>query len=248
VYLAGSFRTTIGIGGAGSVTSSGAADGFVAALDATTGAAVTTFSGDGIQTLGGTNEDGLRTPLVLGSTLYLSGNFWSTDATIGGTGTFSSQGFRDACVLALDAATGAAKTSFNGTGVQTFAGTNQDVGRWVVASGGVIYLVGNFFSSDAGIGGLGTVASIAGSDDVMIVALDASTGAPVTGFSGDGVQTFGGSAGEGGGFVSAATFGNTIFISSNFASTDAGVGGTGVRSPTVHSKQTLFPTRSPSGR
>jgi len=60
-------------------------------------------------------------------------------------------------VLALDAVSGAPLASFRDDGVETFGGTGYDGATDVVIAGNRAWVLGGFDSSDAGVGGVGTV-------------------------------------------------------------------------------------------
>ncbi len=239
LYLAGSFSGTAQIGGSGqAVSSSGLNDAFVLALDATTGLAKPAFglNSSGVQTYGGSTGNDYAFGLAAsGTTVYCTGYFGSTTAQIGGAGpSVSKSGADDAFVIALDATTGAAQTAFglSSSGIQTFGGTDEDIGSGVLVSGGTLYVTGSFASASAKIGGTGPGISSAGSGgngDAFVLALDPATGvAKSFGINSSGIATFGGSAYDTG--YSMAVNGTTLYVAGFFQSEDARVAGTG---PTV---------------
>jgi len=226
VYVAGEFSSPdAGVGGAGAIGTIGNEDCFVLALDAATGAAKTAFSGDGVQVFGGSQREDAEGITVSGGVVYVTGEFRSPNAGIGGAGGLSSLGDADCFVLALDAATGAARTSFSGDGIQVFGGSDDEMGEGLVAAGNKIYVVGKFSSSDAGVGSTGSIAT-AGGYDIFVLALSTADGSAFTPFSGDGVQTFGGT-GDDLGDAGIAWSGGVLYVAGGFASSDAGIGGTG---------------------
>ena len=183
---------------------------------------------------------------------------WTQTLAAGGAGLVVGNGVvfvvgtldANACVWALDAATGAPKPGwgFNGTGVQTFGGNgftnyvgdtfDNDAGRAIAASpdGSTVYVAGTFYGASARVGGTGPVVPTSGGAnyDAFVMALDAATGAPRAGFgvNGSGVQTFGGSANVYAGTSSEegtviATYGNTVYVGGQFGTTNAGIGGIG---------------------
>lgn len=229
VYVTGTISGSgLTIGGSGSISSLGSSDAFVLALDATTGAALSAFSGDGLQLFGGSSVGAIGFDLAeAGGVLYVAGDFQGSDAGIGASGTISSSAGNDAFILALDASSGAAVGTFNTTGVVTLGGSGSEIATGICISGGVAYVCGHFDSSNTGINGMGSLQS-AGGADVFILALNATTGTPVTAFSGDAIQTFGGTADDGafrGVKVGANT--NTVFVTGYFESGDASIGGSG---------------------
>lgn len=130
IYVAGSFRGSAQVGGAGTAeVSAGSFDAFVLSLDTATGVANTAFGGNGVITFGGTGVAGASGVAVSGTRVYVVGGFQGS-AQVGGAGTaeVSAGGSfdSDAFVLSLDAATGAADTAFGGNSVMTFGGTGDD--------------------------------------------------------------------------------------------------------------------------
>jgi hypothetical protein len=233
VYLTGDFAgASAGVGGTGSIASSGSQNAFVLALNATTGAAVSSFGVGGVQKFGGTGGDGGNGIAASGNTLYVTGGFASTNAGVGGTGSIASLGSGDAFVLALNATTGAAVSGFGVGGVQKFGGTGSEAGTSIVTSGTNVYVAGWLSSANAGIGGIGTIAA-AGYQDACIFALDANTGAAISTFGKGGVQTFGGSGNNSEYATGIAAHGTSVYTTGIFASTDAGIGGTGSYDSTI---------------
>lgn len=238
VYATGSFQSSDAqIGGAGTMIGSvgGSQDAFVIALNASNGAAKSGWgvSGSGIQTLGGTGGDVGSGVATDGTSVFVSGSFNSSDAQIGGTGTAAGSvgATTDAFVIALNASNGAAKSGWGiaGSGIQTFGGTGNDIGSGVTTDGASVYATGSFDSSNAQIGTAGTiVGSVGGTTDAFVIALNASNGAAKSGwgFSGSGIQTFGGTGSDSG--TAVAMVRSNVYVHGNFTSTDAGVGGLGI--------------------
>lgn len=202
VYVAGqssSYDARIGLNGP-IVVPAGDTDAFVVALDKETGAAANWgLGGSGIQMFGGSVDDRAFGVASDGTNVYVAGHFYSNNAQIGGAGlSVATTGVADAFVIALDAATGlAANWGLSGSGIQTFAGTNDDFGRAVAADGAAVYMAGYFASTNAKIGGAGTAIGTSGSQDGFVIALDAATGAALGwGRSASGIQTFGGSTAQ----------------------------------------------------
>lgn len=239
LYVNGDYEgLTLGIGAAGAGQSQGVGDGFVAALNATTGAALTAFDTDGLITYGGNTNDYARGLALQGGTLYVLGTYESTNFRFNLQGTTFSRlgsGLSDVFVAAVDGTTGAPKNSFSGDGIQTFVGTHTEKAYGIAATSDTVYIAGDFNSADAGIGGAGTIAvAMAGSaQDVFVLALNTSDGSPRTSFGGDGVRLFGSGGFE---FVHGMTLlDGKIYvvgeISGNFAKID-GIGN-GVERPTL---------------
>jgi hypothetical protein len=205
VYVTGRFTgSDAGIGGTGSVQSSGSGDCFVVALSDTDGSAVTAFDTDGVQIFGGANDDLGRDIVAYGSNVYVTGEFNSSDAGIGGTGGVSTAGGADCFVLALKIADGASD------GVQTFGGTGADSGFSTAAGGGAVYAVGRFDSDDAGIGGAAGVD--AEGTDCFVMALATSSNA-------SGLQLFGGTSYDEG--TGVAVYGGSVIFCGNTQSSNA---------------------------
>ncbi len=213
------------IGGAGGYAApTQSVDGFILALDATTGAGEINFGqSDGIQIVGG--DAAMATALLLSSgTLYVTGQF------SGHLANQTSAGNSDAFVLTLDPTTGNRMTSFGiniSSGVARFGGSANDVGLSMATDGTTLYVAGSFLSTDAKVAGAGPTLATAGGQDAFVWAMDAGTGAAQTNFgiSSSGVQTFGGTGDE---FAyGIAISGSTLYVAGSCASTNAGLGGTG---------------------
>lgn len=196
LYVAGEFMSSnTGIGSAGTLACTGARDVFIAALDATSGAAVTAFSGDGLQRIGGTQLDNLDGLVAEDTTLYLVGDFTGLVLGIDGAGTMQSVGGTDVFVAALTRSTGAAKPGFGTGGLQRIGGSHQDHGRAMVLASGTLVIAGEVWSNNLGIGGAGSLGS-RGLDDGLLIGLDAGTGAAAAGFGSGGLLRFGGAGGD----------------------------------------------------
>src|SRR5262249_18519550 len=117
---------------------------------------------------------------------YVTGWFSGTVDFNPGTGADMKTSFGDTDVFI---------TRFNADGsyawTQTFGGTYDDYAIGIAISDASIYVTGGFNSTDAGVGGTGSITS-SGSFDAFVLALDATTGAAQSGFGSRGVQKFGG--------------------------------------------------------
>lgn len=227
IYVVTTFQSidaTLGDGASASpgalsrVASQGSFDVAILALNASTGAPVTTFGGgDGIVTFGGTGTEGARSITIHAGTLYASGALGSSDAGIDGPGT-NSTATGDIFVLALDAATGAPRTSFGNLGVRVFGepGKSQTPGE-IAVSGPTLYLAGTFEGTTGTPG--------AGGRDAFVAALDAASGLNVPTFSVDGIQSLGGSDIDGA--TGCAVNNGIVYVSGSFRSTNFGIGGSG---------------------
>jgi len=126
VYVSGSFRSTnLGIGGAGSISTSGISDGFVAALNVSDGSPFTGFGINGIVKVGGSGgSETIDRVLVSDNVLYCSGYGSTPNLSINGTfPDFSLLGFFDAYLIALNSYTGGPLESFgNGDGLISVGG------------------------------------------------------------------------------------------------------------------------------
>jgi len=236
VYVAGQFSSNnAGIGGTGTITQSGGYDGFLICLDAATGVGFSGFGTGGVQKLTGNSEE-LPRGIVLGTNgrVYVAGFFSSTNMGIGVPGNVSptgSIGSIDGFVLSLDSTTGQGDPNFGAGGIQKFGGTEIDVGSGIsFGNNGRIYLTGKFESTDAGIGGSGSVSSTtAGIYDALILSLDAATGQGDSNFGTGGIQKFGGDQGDEG-FAIAMSPSGVLYVAGLLGSTNAGVGGPGTYS------------------
>jgi len=183
------------------------------------------------QTFGGSGTDLVSAVTVAGGVVYVAGGFDSNDAGFGGLGTISAHsdasnvgaGF----VFAVDAATGAPRTSFHGgVGVQTFgaSGGGRATATSLLAVGTSLYVAGTFDAADFGIDGSGSVDST-GQTDAFVACVDTRTGEPILTFGTSGVQTFGGNGNENARGLASA--GGAVLVGGDTGSTDFGVGGTG---------------------
>jgi len=126
--------------------------------------------------------------------------------------------------LSENALTGAPVTSFSSDGVLTFGGSGDERVVTMAALGTSLYATRFSYSSGAGIDG-GSGFAPQGSKDAFILALNALDGTPITTFSSDGIQSFGGSSDEDGNGI--AVFGQYAWVSGYSGSADAKVGGAG---------------------
>ena len=228
-------NSNAGVGGYGTVPTTGNNDAFVAALNTSDGTAVSGFGTGGFQRIGGANNDEGHAIAITpdDSTLYVAGIFSSTNLGIGGTGTLATTGSaNNTFVAALVASTGAAQTAFNGTGLAKLSSTADVISNQLVASSTNVYIVGQY-SAALQYNGTGTSVSATPNGiggDVFVLALT-SAGATVGGFgvSGSGIGTFGGSSDENA--IDVALSGGSLYVvgymsspHSNFNNVTTGVG------------------------
>ena len=222
VLVAGRFAGTgLGIGALGSAATTGQEDGFVAALDATSGTAITAFSSDGIQTFGGALNDYASAVTVSNGTVYLAGVFSSTDLGIGGAGILATTGNTDALVVALSASDGSARSGFGAAGAQRIGGALNDTGNAIAADAGGVYVAGYFRGTYCGIGGPGNASALGA--DAFVARLDPIAGTAMTGFSEDGFERIGGGADDGALALRIATDGR-LLVAGEMQSWNAGLG------------------------
>ncbi len=224
VYVTGSFEGFAGgVGGSGTLQSvADSQDVFVLALNAGTGAPVQTFGKNGVQTFGGSGAEVASGICVGGSTVYVCGQFQSSDAGIGGAGTFSQAGpsYRnDGFIIALDATSGAAKSGFGTGGMQKIGGTLDDYARAVAYDSGNLYLAGSLGSADATVGGTTTLPAPTGYPDAFLMTLNPTTGAML------GYTHFGGTGSANANAVAVAN--GVIYVAGDFTGTDAQLNGLG---------------------
>jgi len=217
--------TDFGPAGGGILQSVGSASSYVFAINATTGAIIPGFGSNGVQQFDGTGQDGMLGIAASGGFVYATGFFDSTNASFNGVGSISRIGASfSSYVFCLNGTTGQPSAVFSGDGVQIFGGTTlSSQSNDVIVSGGVVYFTGDFQYSDGGLSTPGT--AVANSGDAFIIALDATTGAGIPGFSGDGIMQFGGSGGDNGRALTAS--GSAIFWLGDSGSTDGQLDGAG---------------------
>jgi hypothetical protein len=182
------------------------------------------------QTFGGTANDQIDAIALNNTTLFAVGAFESNDAGFGTVGTISAgsdaNDFGAGFIIALDLATGEPVTAFNGTGAQVFAPNGGGSARATCVStfGSTIYVGGHFGAVGFGIGLNGTINST-GQNDGFVAVLDGASGGPLIGFSGDGIQTFGGNGHE---YVRGVVQRNSrVYVAGEMSSVNFGVGGVG---------------------
>jgi hypothetical protein len=214
--------TAVGIGGGVSGSSGPFLNGYVVALDASSGAARGSFGTSGVSRLESTSGDvSIRASAVLGTTLFVAGKANANLRLNNGIGPTLRQS--DGFIAALDTSSGQLVTSFSGDGFQTFGGDGDEDSINALSLSGGLY-AGGTFEGSAGLGGA-TGVTASGVVDGFVVRLDPATGAPVTAFSGDGIQVLKGSAIDTVQQVSAA--GGRIFVAGSTSSSDLGVGALG---------------------
>ncbi|HLX60887.1 MAG TPA: C25 family cysteine peptidase [Planctomycetota bacterium] len=239
IYACGSFNSsTVRIGGAGpSISQVANLDAYIMALDAATGAAVSSFglSSSGIQTFAGTNSEVAYALALNGSTLYVAGNYAAGNAKIGGTGPIAPGTASGGFVLELDATSGAAKTNFgpNASGIQTFSGGGGALN--IALSATTVYASGYTAGASMQIGGAGPTVPRIGGLDACVVALDAVTGLPNGNFGllSSGIQLIGGGQTEAG--CGMVLNGSSLWVAGAAGSSRVGVGGFGPYDATVSS-------------
>ena len=154
-----------------------ASDAFVLALDAASGANVAGFADGGLKKFGRQFNDEGRDVLLVGGLLYLAGGYGNLyempgynflpaaaedvakpiangDTGIAYYGTLS---YSDAFVLALDPLSGKLATTFSVDGFETFGGSNHDSASAIASFGSRLFMAGESYSKDAGIGGPGSI-------------------------------------------------------------------------------------------
>jgi hypothetical protein len=183
------------------------------------------------QTFGGTGTDLVTAIAVANGVVYVAGSFDSNDAGFGAAGTISAHSdannFGAGFVIAVDAATGAPRSSFHqGTGAQTFGGSGggRAAATALLVVGSNLYVAGTFDSLDFGIGGSGAI-DATGQTDAFVAAIDTRTGESVLTFGAEGVQTFGGNGNENARGLASAN--GVLYVGGDTSSTNFGIGGTG---------------------
>lgn len=205
---------------------------YVLAVDENTGLESATFGTSGMITFGRQFSDEGVALAVAGGVVYVTGSYGNLTqvggyfypyagskgpiATAGGTNKPTSNLakknlHRNAPPNTLNGGANAANATNNLGAVNSFGLPNKLRGG-PVSGNGMFIPIGGF-----GGGGL---------TDAFVLALDAGTGARKTNFSGDGLQTFGGSDSDGG--VAIATSGSNVIVAGFTFSSDAGIGGIGV--------------------
>ena len=226
LYLSGLLASSnLGIGALGTYSSiHNSEDVIIVCLDKDTGLAVPGFGNGGIQTFQGKFNDEPGSILAIDNRVFVSGNFNSPNAGIGGTGAYATLGDYDSFILCLDADTGLPLSGFGNAGVFQFGGTKAEWRPFLSVANGRLYAASQFQSLNAGVGSLGTFSTTALSDG-YILCLDEDTGAPITTFGNNGLQIIAGNGSDYCGMT--AIVGNRLFVTGTFNSSDLGIGGRG---------------------
>ncbi len=245
-YLAGSFSSASAgrdfDPGPGSDLHSGAGN---------TDVAVTRIDADGsygwTATFGGSSNEFATGICVAGDTVYVCGYSRSDHVQIDQSGPSQSNiGEEDGFVLALARADGGAVSGFGTGGMQRVAGSAADQCQAIAADGTRVVVIGEFLSTDLGIGaaaGDGPLAIINDPDDddlndrdVFIASLDPGTGAGLSAFDGDGLLLaashgndygIGVALADGVAYLGGTTWASDFGIGANAGDGDLGADGTG---------------------
>ncbi len=222
LYVAGSFRSIDARIGNGSVvfTSTGGADAYVLALNTADGSAKTAFGTSGLKTLTGAKDEIATCVTASATTVYVGGNFTSASVQVGGAGSaLAGTGTQTAYILALDATTGAAVTTFGmlSTGIQEMTGSGAQTVADLKTTANSLFVCGSFNSPNLQIGGTGTAIPTAGQDDVFVASLSTADGSAQVAFGTGGIQTFGGTGMDDANAMTLAT--NQIYVTGGFQGT-----------------------------
>ncbi len=145
LYVTGSFASvnaSVGFGGPGTIAALGNSSAFILALNTTTGAAIGGFGNQSVQRFGGSGSEVGRGVVVVGSTVYCTGNFSSNNAGIGNFNTFGPTGATDVFIIALKTSDGSAETTFGSQGVQKFGGSINDQAFGIASDGTNLFVTG----------------------------------------------------------------------------------------------------------
>lgn len=123
--------------------------------------------------------------------ILVVGEFASTGAGFGGSGTLTTTGSKDVFVLKLKGTDGSAATNFSTDGQFKWGGTQDERGMSLALDGsGRLLVFGDTASTDAGFDGPGSFAAN-DSSDTFLLRVDAATAAPDTALAGGGVLNVG---------------------------------------------------------
>ncbi|HEY3319275.1 MAG TPA: MBG domain-containing protein [Planctomycetota bacterium] len=209
VYVTGGFDSAnAGLGGSGTLSTTGSTDSFILALNASDGSQIWQ------QKFGGTGSDNARAIALSDGKVLIAGYFGSPDAGVNGTGSLAQAGGWDAFVLALNAADGTEAWKLG------FGGTQYDTALAIAASSGVVYVTGEF-SATANIYGIGSGSMTStGGANTYIWAMNISDGSKIW------MKQFGGNNGNDVG-RGIAVSGSNLYVAGSFESTSVGMDGSG---------------------
>lgn len=227
IFVAGGFvSTNAGFNSTGTTASSGMDDVFIFKLKGSSGLPDLTFNGTGVVTWGGSDHDHVHHVVVdsYGSVL-VSGHFSSNDAGFNGFGSYATTAAHDIMILKVNSK-GQPDPKFGKGGVVTWGGQDVDHSHVLALDNkGSLYVAGHFTSVDAGFNGTGTSAS-QGGDDVVVLKINETTGAPVTTFGNNGAVDWGGSGAEYPDGIVVSKDGS-VYVAGNSDSSNAGFDGPG---------------------
>jgi hypothetical protein len=223
LYVTGSFDgINFGIGAPGALSST-TTTGYVAALNATSGTAVSAFGASGIQRIVSSSRTNGYFIVSSSGALYVAGEFNGNGLGIGAAGTLNSIGSTDVYVAGLVQDTGAALPGFGTSGVIRIGSSGAESVYGLEVGGETLYAVGNFSGSGLGIGAAGSVNSVGGTN-TFLAAVSKATGLSLGTFGTAGLQTVGGANT----FNTRLAVGNGgVYLAGTFNSNTLGIGGAG---------------------
>jgi hypothetical protein len=210
VYVTGEFGLTADFtgGGIGTVASTGGANAFVLDLSRADG------TGKWMKQFGGPSGNDVGRGITFDSGIvYVTGNFEAPMAGLDGASTMTNSGNSNAFVLALNGSDGSEVWE------QKFGGSDWDKGRAVAVSGSSVFVTGELPSSNAHVGSNVSTIGTTGNVDVFVIALNTSNGSEIW------KQKFGGSFDDYSSMI--GVYGADVWTTGQFASGNAGVGGSG---------------------
>jgi MBG domain/MBG domain (YGX type) len=184
------------------------------------------------KTLGSSLNDKPIGIAIRNNSVFIGGEFESFDFGFGQTGTIRNLGSNDLFIAALNRNTGLPVTAFNGNGIQRIGGSSTESAKAMTLFGATLYITGESWSPDIGIGVLGTHSTILGTLDIFIAAVSATSGAAVTTFSNDGIQGIGGT-----GYETALTIAadeNNLIVFGRTSSSQLTIGANTINTPRVY--------------
>ncbi len=131
IYVGGKVNSQNPLIGGGTGAQSSSLDAFVFAIYTTVNSGITTFGNNGVRIFGGSLDDEANALAVGGGSVFLAGDFLSTDASLDGIGSFDSTGF-GGFLLQVDAATGGALPVI--TSALTGSGNTGDPFNYVITA------------------------------------------------------------------------------------------------------------------
>lgn len=195
LYALGDFSgNDLGIGGLGTVAAPSTRASFIAAINAVSGLAVTSFGNGGLQIIGDEASASCSAITVTDDGVFVTGGFIGAQLGIGGLGSFSAANGKTTFIASLNM-DGSAHLAFGTDGLQSAGGDDFETSSGIAVTSSAIYVAGMFSGNGLGIGApAGSINAV--ESDGFLLGLSRTSGSPLSGFGTQGVVRIGGAGYE----------------------------------------------------